>query len=76
MTDCCDLLLIAETEESWLLAIRALKQWAPTFMANLVIIGTDGHDYVSRIVSEELPHVWHRIDPIHIFRNIKDKYGK
>ncbi len=76
VTDCCNLLLIAETEVSLRYAIRLLKQWAPNFLKNLSIIGTDGHEYVSRIVSEELPDAWHRIDTVHILQNMKEKFGK
>jgi len=45
-------------------------------MASLVVLGTDGHDYVDAIIQEELPHVWHRIDTIHIKRNIVERFGK
>jgi len=70
------LLNIAENESSWKYAIRLLKLWVPKFFKIVKIIGTDGHPYVNTIISQEVPSAWHRIDTIHILRNMKEKFGK
>ena len=67
---------VVEDAEAWIYLIKLCIEWVPAFIKTLGVVGTDGNEYVDSLLKAHIPLAWHRLDCIHLMRNIEQTFSK